>query len=156
VTASHIERLNVAKERAVREERFQHAEELKQVIEQLKEVGAEIATLEAEKLAAVKEEDYALASKLKTDIEQMRVAAYSQLPNIEPSEDEQFGEFNPRDIFSNVPTLTLPTVLRIDVPPLALHPQQFSESEEVMLEEEGEEDGDEEYDDGMLAVAPKQ
>ncbi|CAG9467389.1 unnamed protein product [Pedinophyceae sp. YPF-701] len=74
VTAERIRRLNEEKARAVQDENYDRAKELKEAVDRLKEVGKKVAQLEARKRAAVEREDYDEAKVLKQDIDKLRAA----------------------------------------------------------------------------------
>ncbi|KUF94837.1 Pseudouridylate synthase 7 [Phytophthora nicotianae] len=68
-TAARIREIQVAKDQAVANEDYDQAKRLKQMEEQLKSVGLQLARLEAQKREAVANEDYDLAKKIKHEIE---------------------------------------------------------------------------------------
>eukprot|EP00727_Mastigamoeba_balamuthi_P010038 m51a1_g5657 hypothetical protein (877) ;mRNA; f:885861-891212 len=76
--AAEIDRLKLEKERAVREDDFDRAELVRQIIEDLKTSARAIAEREGAKSRAAAAEDYSLASKIKAEIERLRIYAMSQ------------------------------------------------------------------------------
>ncbi|OWZ17499.1 hypothetical protein PHMEG_0008558 [Phytophthora megakarya] len=67
-TAARIREIQVAKDQAVANEDYDQAKRLKQMEEQLKSIGLQLARLEAQKREAVTNEDYDLAKKIKQEI----------------------------------------------------------------------------------------
>jgi len=88
VTAAQIRDLHAQKSRAIAEEDYDRAKELKAAVDRLREVGRKVAQLEAKKRAAVEREDYDEAKALKQDIEKLRAAGpAASLPQRAPGGD---------------------------------------------------------------------
>jgi len=71
-TARLIREVHEAKEKAVEDEEYELAKELKQEENRLKQVGSSLAKLEASKREAVSQEDYDEAAAIKKQIEALR------------------------------------------------------------------------------------
>lgn len=67
-TAARIREIQIAKDQAVATEDYDQAKRLKQMEEQLKSIGLQLARLEAQKRDAVANEDYDLAKRIKDEI----------------------------------------------------------------------------------------
>lgn len=67
-TAARIREIQIAKDQAVAMEDYDQAKQLKQMEEQLKSIGLQLARLEAQKRDAVANEDYDLAKRIKDEI----------------------------------------------------------------------------------------
>lgn len=67
-TAARIREIQVAKDHAVAMEDYDQAKRLKQMEEQLKSIGLQLARLEAQKRDAVANEDYDAAKRIKDEI----------------------------------------------------------------------------------------
>jgi centrosomal protein CEP104 len=73
-TMETLKALHAAKERAVMMDDFDEAKRLKETIDRLKTVAAQISHLEERKLIAIKNEDYDAAKIIKMEIEKMKAA----------------------------------------------------------------------------------
>ncbi|KAG3084871.1 hypothetical protein PI124_g18264 [Phytophthora idaei] len=121
-TAARIREIQVAKDQAVANEDYDQAKRLKQMEEQLKSVGLQLARLEAQKREAVANEDYDLAKKIKHEIGMLEASVGSNetqpiLPNpaVAPSPSRSqilprigavqrsSSNFSPRDMYPEEP-----------------------------------------------------
>lgn len=73
-TLSRLKDLEDAKALAVKNEQFDEAKRLKEAIERLKHIGAQLAHLEERKAVAIQNEDYDSAKIIKQEIERLREA----------------------------------------------------------------------------------
>jgi len=71
-TATKLRQLAEAKTRAVDQEDYLTAKEIKSVEQELKMLGSKLAQLDMAKAAAVADEDYDLAQKIKDDCDELR------------------------------------------------------------------------------------
>lgn len=71
-TSGKIRQVHAAKEQAVVSEDYDLAKQLKQLEENLKNIGLQIAKLEVEKRTAASQEDYDRAKNVKKEIQQLR------------------------------------------------------------------------------------
>jgi centrosomal protein CEP104 len=78
-TAGLIRKLEIKKNEAVSQERFDYAKKLKQAIADLRKVGERLGRYEVEKHKAVEKEDYDTAQVKKLQSDQFRMQVYSQL-----------------------------------------------------------------------------
>lgn len=78
-TAQLIRQLDSKKETAVKDERFDLAKQLKQIIAELQKVGEVLCRLEVEKRRAIEREDYDTAKQRKLQSDELRYHAYKQL-----------------------------------------------------------------------------
>ena len=77
-TLQRMKQLEEAKERAVKNEDFEEAKRIKEAIERLRHIGAQLQQLEERKIAAIKNEDYDAAKVIKEEIERLRYAVAPQ------------------------------------------------------------------------------
>lgn len=77
-TLERLKELEQAKERAVKSEDFEEAKRLKEAIERLKHIGAQLQHLEERKTTAIQNEDYDAAKVIKEEIERLRYAVAPQ------------------------------------------------------------------------------
>jgi centrosomal protein CEP104 len=70
--------LEQGKERAVKNEDFEEAKRIKEAIERLKHIGAQLQHLEERKNTAIQNEDYDAAKVIKEEIERLRYAVAPQ------------------------------------------------------------------------------
>ncbi|KAG7376677.1 hypothetical protein PHYPSEUDO_012923 [Phytophthora pseudosyringae] len=117
-TAARIREIQVAKDQAVANEDYDQAKRLKQMEEQLKSVGLQLARLEAQKREAVANEDYDLAKKIKQEIGTLEASVGSNgtqpilpIPPVAPSPSRSqvlprigavqrsTSNFSPRDMY---------------------------------------------------------
>ncbi|ETI46132.1 hypothetical protein F441_09406 [Phytophthora nicotianae CJ01A1] len=117
-TAARIREIQVAKDQAVANEDYDQAKRLKQMEEQLKSVGLQLARLEAQKREAVANEDYDLAKKIKHEIGMLEASVGSNesqpilpIPPVAPSPSRSqvmprigavqrsTSSFSPRDMY---------------------------------------------------------
>ena len=71
-TLEKLKSLEIAKERAVKDEEFEEAKRLKEAIERLKQIGTQIQNLEEKKAIAIRNEDYDSAKIIKIEIERLK------------------------------------------------------------------------------------
>ncbi|KAF4039552.1 UvrB/uvrC motif-containing protein [Phytophthora infestans] len=121
-TAARIREIQVAKDQAVANEDYDQAKRLKQMEEQLKSVGLQLARLEAQKREAVANEDYDLAKKIKHEISMLEASVGSNetqpilpMPPVAPSPSRSqvmprigamqrsTSSFAPRDMYPEDP-----------------------------------------------------
>ncbi|EEY59893.1 uncharacterized protein PITG_13040 [Phytophthora infestans T30-4] len=121
-TAARIREIQVAKDQAVANEDYDQAKRLKQMEEQLKSVGLQLARLEAQKREAVANEDYDLAKKIKHEIGMLEASVGSNetqpilpMPPVAPSPSRSqvmprigamqrsTSSFAPRDMYPEDP-----------------------------------------------------
>lgn len=76
-TAARIREIQIAKDQAVAMEDYDQAKRLKQMEEQLKSIGLQLARLEAQKRDAVANEDYDLAKRIKDEISMLEASVGS-------------------------------------------------------------------------------
>lgn len=76
-TAARIREIQIAKDQAVAMEDYDQAKRLKQMEEQLKSIGLQLARLEAQKRDAVANEDYDLAKRIKDEINMLEASVGS-------------------------------------------------------------------------------
>ncbi|DAZ92690.1 TPA: hypothetical protein N0F65_010109 [Lagenidium giganteum] len=76
-TAERIREIHIAKEKAVAMEDYDQAKRLKQMEEQLKSIGLQLARLETQKREAVANEDYDLAKRVKDEIAMLEASVGS-------------------------------------------------------------------------------
>ncbi|KAL4094416.1 hypothetical protein PRIC1_010077 [Phytophthora ramorum] len=117
-TAARIREIQVAKDQAVANEDYDQAKRLKQMEEQLKSIGLQLARLEAQKKEAVENEDYDLAKKIKHEIGTLEASVGSNetqpilpIPAVAPSPlrsqvlpkigqlQRSSSNFSPRDMY---------------------------------------------------------
>ncbi|KAG6587247.1 uncharacterized protein IUM83_02854 [Phytophthora cinnamomi] len=117
-TAARIREIQVAKDQAVANEDYDQAKRLKQMEEQLKSIGLQLARLEAQKREAVANEDYDLAKKIKHEIGMLEASVGSNetqpilpIPAVAPSPSRHqvlprigavqrsSSNFSPRDMY---------------------------------------------------------
>ncbi|KAL4168322.1 hypothetical protein KRP22_011724 [Phytophthora ramorum] len=117
-TAARIREIQVAKDQAVANEDYDQAKRLKQMEEQLKSIGLQLARLEAQKKEAVENEDYDLAKKIKHEIGMLGASVGSNetqpilpIPAVAPSPlrsqvlpkigqlQRSSSNFSPRDMY---------------------------------------------------------
>ncbi|KAE8989823.1 hypothetical protein PR003_g24522 [Phytophthora rubi] len=117
-TAARIREIQVAKDQAVANEDYDQAKRLKQMEEQLKSIGLQLARLEAQKREAVANEDYDLAKKIKHEIGMLEASVGSNetqpilpIPAVAPSPSRSqvlprigalqrsSSNFSPRDMY---------------------------------------------------------
>ncbi|GMF35745.1 unnamed protein product [Phytophthora lilii] len=117
-TAARIREIQVAKDQAVENEDYDQAKRLKQMEEQLKSIGLQLARLEAQKREAVANEDYDLAKKIKQEIGMLEASVGSNetqpilpIPAVAPSPSRNqvlprigamqrsSSNFSPRDMY---------------------------------------------------------
>ncbi|POM72333.1 Hypothetical protein PHPALM_10963 [Phytophthora palmivora] len=121
-TAARIREIQVAKDQAVANEDYDQAKRLKQMEEQLKSIGLQLARLEAQKREAVANEDYDLAKKIKLEIGMLEASVVSNetqpilpIPAVAPSpsrsqvlprigaDQRSLSNFSPRDMYPEEP-----------------------------------------------------
>ncbi|KAL3664996.1 hypothetical protein V7S43_010171 [Phytophthora oleae] len=117
-TAARIREIQGAKDQAVANEDYDQAKRLKQMEEQLKSVGLQLARLDAQKKEAVANEDYDLAKKIKQEIGMLEASVGSNetqpilpIPAVAPSPlrsqvlprlgamQRSSSSFSPRDMY---------------------------------------------------------
>ncbi|GMF40249.1 unnamed protein product [Phytophthora fragariaefolia] len=117
-TAARIREIQIAKDQAVASEDYDQAKRLKQMEEQLKSIGLQLARLEAQKREAVANEDYDLAKKIKHEIGLLEASVGSNetqpilpIPAVAPSPSRtqvlprigavqrSSSNFSPRDMY---------------------------------------------------------
>jgi len=117
-TAARIREIQVAKDQAVANEDYDQAKRLKQMEEQLKSIGLQLARLEAQKREAVASEDYDLAKNIKHEIGMLEASVGSNesqpilpIPAVAPSPSRSqvlprigalqrsSSNFSPRDMY---------------------------------------------------------
>ncbi|KAK1946836.1 Centrosomal protein [Phytophthora citrophthora] len=121
-TAAKIREIQVAKDQAVANEDYDQAKRLKQMEEQLKSVGLQLARLEAQKREAVANEDYDQAKKIKQEIGMLEASVGSNetqpilpIPVVAPSPSRtqvlpklgamprSSSSFSPQDMYPELP-----------------------------------------------------
>ena len=77
-TLDRLKDLEQGKERAIKAEDFEEAKRLKEAIERLKHIGAQLQHLEERKTTAIQNEDFDAAKVIKEEIERLRYAVAPQ------------------------------------------------------------------------------
>ena len=101
-TADKIRSINTAKAHCVQREDFQAAKALKNVEQQMKAIGVQLAKMETQKQTAVDREDYDTARTLRDEIKRLRdgvdarlaaIPAYRQFVGGQEEEEEEMPVF---------------------------------------------------------------
>ena len=106
-TLQKMKQLEEAKERAVKNEDFEEAKRIKDAIERLKHMGAQLQKLEERKAAAILNEDYDAAKVIKEEIERLRYAVTPSSNNFVersvPDTSQQRREQRKNNMFDKEP-----------------------------------------------------
>lgn len=96
-TAARIREIQIAKDQAVAMEDYDQAKRLKQMEEQLKSIGLQLARLEAQKRDAVANEDYDQAKRIKDEINLLEasVGSNESQPIVAPAGNSYQGSASP-------------------------------------------------------------
>lgn len=90
-TLERLKDLEEAKSKAIREENYDEAKRIKEAIERLKHIGAQLQALEERKVIAIQNEDFDSAKIIKQEIERLReaVAPNNLIRKFKEDYDEQ-------------------------------------------------------------------